>query len=189
MDIGSIIFDRNVTNSVGSTKNVREVTGTSFFDHLMAAQENAGKSLPGNMRQQSSKACISQTIQASQMAPKASEPQPQADKEQRMFFPPGFPEDMKRQLTDFINNSNLSSAEKDAMWATTVVSLHLMNYGPPGFRRYLTEESRFGSPRFNSVNLIAQYGNALAARGYPNIGKAVQDFLQNADRSAAASFA
>ncbi len=188
MDIGSIFFDKNFANSASGSKVTQETGSMVFWDHLRAAQENVSKSLAGNTRQ-TSKACISQTMQTSQMVSKTSEPQVQVSKEPKMWFPPGFPEDMKRELTNFIDNSNLSSAEKDAMWATTVVSLHLMNCGPPGFRKYLTEDTRFGSPSFNPVNLIAQYGNALASRGYPNIGKAVQDYLKNADRSDAASFA
>lgn len=178
MDIGSIFFDKGITNSARGVKSAQEMAGASFFDHLSAAQGNANKPLPSSAPQQPLRVCVPQAMQASQVVSQAGGAQP--SKEPQMSFPPGFPEDMKRQLTDFMDNSNLSSAEKDAMWATTVVSLDLMNNGPAGFRRYLTEESRFDSPSFNAMNLIARYGNALATKGYPNIGKAVQEYLQKA---------
>ena len=94
-----------------------------------------------------------------------------------MFFPPNFPLEMKQQLTEFLRNSSLSSEEKNALWATTFVSIDLMNNGPVEFRRQLSGNAGFGSADFDPLKLLTNYASAVSAK-YPRIGEAINDYLK-----------
>ncbi len=183
MNIDAASFYPRCLSVAGGNLLAHQDGEMDFFARLKAAQVSFERpSTVGNSSsalQQSPAASIFQTNMASQTLSQPAVVSTQPAQALSMFFPPGFPADMKEQLTDFFNRSNLSSEDKTAMWSSTVVGLYLMNHGPAGFRRYLTEETRFGSPSFNPVKLIANYGNALATHGHPNIGKAVQDYLRN----------
>ncbi len=106
----------------------------------------------------------------------------QPDDEPQLFFPPNFPIEIKKQLTDFMRNSSLSSEEKNALWATTVVSIDLMNNGPAEFRRQLSGNAGFGSENFDPLRLLDNYASALSAK-YPRIGAAMNDYLKTKGHS------
>lgn len=93
-------------------------------------------------------------------------------------FPENFPEKTKERLIDFFNRTDLTSKEKDAVWATIVGSVDFQKNGLAGVSAQATEDARLDSQRFDPLKLLADCGKVLSRSGYPNVGQAVQAYLQ-----------
>lgn len=183
MSIGTIFLDRYAlsANKSPATHRSGDIGFNAQLDLARSNSKESGKiDNPSFALPQSPANDILHVIKDSRDSSSApAMPTPESGTKPQISFPPGFPTAMKERLTDFLNRSDLSTKDKEAMWATTVASLDLMNNGPAGFRSYLTNDTRFGSSDFDPLKLLETFGKALGENGYPAIPKAVQEYLQS----------